>query len=209
MNVKHFHSLAQSKLKKNLRRNLQHDRKTLSKDECHQKSLDISERFLRSALVQSSTFIQFYLANRFEVQTDIVILKVLRQKKRIAVPVIDVSHLFFLSELTDPSPGSFQEGPFGIRQLQPAMIKRVDISEIDLWVVPGIGFDKIGNRLGYGGGYYDHALSCSRGKRIALAFDMQIVDQIPVESTDQPMDLIFTETQTIDCKEERRVHNTN
>ena len=72
----------------------------------------------------------------------------------------------------------------------------VDPSIIEVALIPGVAFDLIGNRLGYGKGYYDRFLAkYPHIKRIALAFDLQIVSELPTDKYDQLMDQIITETR--------------
>ena len=65
--------------------------------------------------------------------------------------------------------------------------------------MPGVGFDSAGRRLGYGGGYYDRLIETLRPgtSLIALAFDAQVVDEIPAEEHDKKVDKIITETRVI------------
>ena len=63
---------------------------------------------------------------------------------------------------------------------------------IDLIIVPGLAFDKKGNRLGYGGGYYDRFLATyPEAHKLAVAFPFQLVDQVPVEAFDAPIDEVY------------------
>lgn len=74
----------------------------------------------------------------------------------------------------------------------------VDPNIIDVAIVPGLAFDINGNRLGYGMGYYDRfLLNYPDIKRIAVCFDFQIVDNVPIDKYDQQMDYIISENQTI------------
>ena len=84
---------------------------------------------------------------------------------------------------------------FGILEPDPSLDPIVPMEEIDLVVLPGVGFDPRGNRLGQGGGYFDRFLSRLPAKvpRIGLAFDRQILERIPTDSHDQPVDLVLTE----------------
>jgi len=70
----------------------------------------------------------------------------------------------------------------------------VQPEEIDLIVVPGLAFDKSCHRLGQGGGYYDRYLPKCRGTTIGLAFDCQVVDDLPLEDHDIQLDLLATES---------------
>ncbi|KPP81901.1 MAG: 5-formyltetrahydrofolate cyclo-ligase [Rhodobacteraceae bacterium HLUCCO07] len=92
---------------------------------------------------------------------------------------------------------ALREGPFG------AMIPAVDeFIEPELLIVPLVAFDRRGGRLGYGGGFYDRTLEMLRAKRptlaIGFAYAAQEADALPLEPTDQPLDMIVTETEVIE-----------
>jgi 5-formyltetrahydrofolate cyclo-ligase len=63
-----------------------------------------------------------------------------------------------------------------------------------------VAFDIHGHRLGYGKGYYDRLLKKIKGLKVGLAYDFQIVDKLPVEPHDIPVDLIITPTRIINTK---------
>ena len=75
--------------------------------------------------------------------------------------------------------------------------KNKQTEQLDLIIVPGIAFDKTKGRLGRGGGYYDQFLSTTKAKKIALAFEKQIVNLVPKEAHDINMDIIITESRII------------
>jgi len=68
--------------------------------------------------------------------------------------------------------------------------------KIDLLIVPGVVFDQLGYRIGYGMGCYDRMLSTCPAKRIGLAYEFQRVQTLPHSKSDVPMDVIVTEKQT-------------
>ncbi len=79
------------------------------------------------------------------------------------------------------------------------------VSEVDFVLIPGVAFDRNGNRLGYGRGYYDKLLSVANPAlaRVAAGFSCQVVDQVPVGACDQKMNCIITENETIVISHER------
>jgi 5-formyltetrahydrofolate cyclo-ligase len=121
-------------------------------------------------------------------------------RKRLIIPWCDGDHLS-LFRLTDES--KLETGSFGIRE--PAAVwrsephHRPEISSIDLVIVPGLAFDAAGQRLGQGKGYYDRLLAQlpSDTIKIGLAFEAQIIPQVPTEPHDQPLDLILTEARVL------------
>lgn len=88
-------------------------------------------------------------------------------------------------------------GPLGIRQ--PAPGRDVALDAIDVFVVPGVAFDLGGWRLGYGGGYYDTTLARARADapRIGLCFDEELLERLPHEAHDAPVDVVVTDERTI------------
>lgn len=103
---------------------------------------------------------------------------------------------------------SFEEltaGPYGIREPDMhvqlaaghlnALPDALSVQELDVVIVPGVAFDRKGGRLGYGGGYYDRFLPQLRPNalKIGIAYQLQMVEQLPMETHDIPLDLIVTE----------------
>ncbi|WP_027259488.1 5-formyltetrahydrofolate cyclo-ligase [Leisingera aquimarina] len=89
-----------------------------------------------------------------------------------------------------------RDGPFG------AMVPETDdFFEPEILIVPLVAFDAKGGRLGYGGGFYDRTLELLRGKRatlaIGFAFDAQEAEDLPLEPTDQPLDMLVTESRIL------------
>ncbi len=75
-----------------------------------------------------------------------------------------------------------------------------DDGPFDLVITPGLGFSKQGGRLGYGRGYYDRWLATHEVKqRIGICLEIQLLDDLPVEDTDVPLQLIVTESQVYNC----------
>ncbi len=202
--------MGHSPSKKEIRAGLLLKRKALSPEECRLKSGEIAKRFLVSSEFKAAQTIHFYLSTAVEVQTGEMIQEALRIKKRVVVPLVQPeTNSLTLSELVDFHPSQLQPGPYGISEPRLEHQRKVDPKGVDLWVVPGVGFDEIGNRLGLGGGYYDRLLSAAKGKKVGLAFEFQVVDRLPIEETDHPVDLIMTEERTIHSKGEKGAGETN
>ncbi len=75
------------------------------------------------------------------------------------------------------------------------------VAHTDLVLIPGVGFDRAGHRLGRGRGYYDRALRgiLAGAFRVGLAYDYQIVSHIPIDEHDERVDYIVTEKRLIEC----------
>ena len=100
------------------------------------------------------------------------------------------------------SVGDFKKGAYGIMEPDNALTK-VDVGSIDLFAVPGVAFSSMGERIGYGGGYYDCTLSYSRDNSVSvgIAFNIQIVDPGFSEHQDIPVDILITEKETYFCND--------
>ena len=72
-----------------------------------------------------------------------------------------------------------------------------DPSEIELVVVPAVAYDRKGKRLGRGKGFYDRFLSHTKATKVGVGYDFQLVDELPVEPHDVPMDIVITQKTTI------------
>lgn len=89
-------------------------------------------------------------------------------------------------------------GSFHIEE--PTGTNTVDADEIELIVVPAVAYDRRGNRLGRGKGFYDRLLASARATKIGVGYEFQLIDEIPVEEHDIPMDYVITQTTTIHIK---------
>ena len=171
-------------------------RDALSREDILGKSLQIEKNLLALEEFVKAKTVMFYISKGSEVHTRRMIKEAIKRGKRIVVPVtkldrreLVVSELLDLDELT--------LGAFDVPE--PKDQKLVSAGEIDLIIVPGIAFDTSGNRLGYGLGFYERFLSSVRDDAIivALAYDSQVLDEIPNEHHDVPADAIITESRVI------------
>ncbi len=167
-----------------------------SNEEMISKSLQIEKNLLGSEEFDKAKTVMFYISRGSEVHTRMMIKEAMKKRKKVLVPVtkldekeLSVSELLDLDEL--------KLGAFDVPE--PKNPKLFSADKIDLIIVPGIAFDKNGNRLGYGLGFYDRFLcSLKEGATIvALAYDFQVLDEIPNDHHDVPVDTIITESQII------------
>ncbi|SDB12735.1 5-formyltetrahydrofolate cyclo-ligase [Desulfonatronum thiosulfatophilum] len=102
--------------------------------------------------------------------------------------------LYRFRALEDLRPGSYT-----IPEPDPSRCTMVDPRECEGILIPGVGFDRRGFRLGFGGGYYDRllALTGAEVRTIGLAYKFQILDDLPLEPHDQSVQVICTDTETI------------
>jgi len=173
-------------------------RNAISKAERREKDALIVKHLESLPIFQKSANILIYFSFDGEVGTHKFIEKWMKRKN------------FFLPRLN--SVGTFLALPVeSIEDLEPNIFGifepklRMEYAgrkpELDLIIMPGVAFDKNGNRIGMGKGYYDLFLAEKKDiPRIALAYGVQILDQLPSKPYDVPVDMIVTEEEVIRCK---------
>jgi 5-formyltetrahydrofolate cyclo-ligase len=120
----------------------------------------------------------------------------LEQGKRVAVPVLEQGKKTMAHALIE-SLDVLVDGPWGLVQPDPAKATLLEKQEeIDLVVVPGIAFDRRGHRIGFGGGFYDRFLANLQVVKVGLCYDDLILQGIPNEPHDVPMDIVVAQTAT-------------
>ena len=159
-------------------------------------SREIIARCMALPEYQRAQTVLFYLDVRSEVRTRNDLDKALASGKKIVVPycVDGELELFHLEQSDELSVGMYrilEPKP----ELRTVAAKKVDVSEIDMIIVPGVAFDRRGGRTGHGKGYYDKMLEHARPDTplIALAFECQLFDEIPMQDHDVFMDKVITE----------------
>jgi 5-formyltetrahydrofolate cyclo-ligase len=125
-----------------------------------------------------------------EVPTHRILREALRSGRRLVVPRVDGDRLEH-HEVRDLS--ELRPEAFGLLEPDPSA-PRVDPREIDLAVVPGLAFDRAGNRLGLGKGYYDRFLGGTPAVKAALLYRRQLVEEVPAGEGDVTVDLLVMET---------------
>ena len=178
--------------KEEIRKRIESQRRQLSQTDIATKSRIICDKLVRFDAFQSAETIHSYVAWRNEVNTHELIKSTLKEGRRVVVPVVDLpNHALLHSEIEQFE--ELQPGTFGILEPPKSFLRSVPISDLDLIIVPGVAFDLRGDRIGYGGGYYDRFLRQTSAKKVALAYHFQIVDQIPTNARDQSVDIVVTE----------------
>lgn len=180
--------------KEELRLYMREKRRALKSWEIESKSAVIEERLFDIKEFLAAKTVMSYISSFKEVSTIAIVNRLFNEKKHVAVPVsntadetITVSYINSLTELSD--------GAYGIKE--PSVIKECDISDIDVILVPGLAFDIKGSRMGFGKGYYDKLLSKISALKIGLCYDFQLLNNIPNDKHDIPMDIIITEERII------------
>jgi 5-formyltetrahydrofolate cyclo-ligase len=182
-----------------LRKQILGARDLLGARERHEKSRAAMQNFWSLPEIKHWSTLFIYVNFRSELETFELIQRCLNQGKRVAVPLVEASAVSMIPRLIQDPETDLVPGYYGIPEPDPQQSLRIDAREIDAIVIPGSVFDVHGGRLGYGGGYYDRFLvnDAPQSKRIGLAFEMQVVEKVPVQSHDQPLDILITEKRIV------------
>ena len=184
-------------MKNQLKESILEKRNSLSKTEIIEKSKKIKDNLFNLKHYKNSKTIMFFVSFNSEAHTHEMIKESLKNKT-IIVPKV-VHHELEPSVIIDFD--NLMPSRFGI--LEPIETMKIAYKNIDLVLVPGIAFDKEGHRIGYGFGYYDKFLTkVPKAIKIGLAFDFQVVEKIPKEMHDVPVDMIVTEERVVECKKD-------
>lgn len=141
-----------------------------------------------------------------EVLTDRLIAETLRSRAELVLPrVKGLEEALALHAVADPE-RDLAPGSFGIEEPILARCPERSIYDIDFVLVPGLAFDRCGGRLGYGGGFFDYILNVrtdlvESGAVVAVAYSLQIVEQVPLAGWDVRVPLIVTEDELIDTRD--------
>lgn len=160
------------------------------------KSIAIRDALRRTTFYRRAKVIMCYVAVDGEVETRPILRQILRDGKKVAVPVTLTGKKKLVAALIQDVDRDLRvKGPFGIPQPPEDGRRVIPLKKLSLILVPGVAFDKKGERLGRGGGYFDRFLSLVPPKipRLGLAFRFQVVGKIPSEEHDQPVLKVITD----------------
>lgn len=181
--------------KNQIRKQYKQIRSQLSIPQVEQNSSRIAAHLFESAPWKNSRVVMLYLSFQNEVMTDQIFRQGWAEGKTMLIPICSAENgIMTMSILT-----SFEhlvQNRYGIRELPTPSQQIISPEEIDLCLIPGIAFDRFGNRLGFGSGYYDRYLTQIKHTvpRVALAHSCQIYHGIlPTDQYDLPMHYMLTE----------------
>jgi len=185
--------------RQDLRKRILAARDRLSVYDRHEKSKSVMHNFWSLPEMREWSTLFIYVNFRSEIETLELIRRCLNQGIRVAVPLVDAKAVRMIPLLINDPEQDLVPGYYDIPEPDPTKTTQVDAGEIDAAVIPGSVFDIYGGRLGYGGGYYDRFLvnDAPQAKRIGFAFEMQVVEKVPVEPHDQPLDILITEKRIV------------
>ena len=183
-------------MKDKIRKQVLNARFALPPEQRRSKSAEIEARLFGHPEFRSAAVIMFFASFRSEVETHHMIRRALAEGKRVVLPRVKGKALELLE--IENFDRDVVPGAWGIPE--PQRGRSVKLKDIGLIVMPGAAFDVQGNRIGYGGGFYDKLLPRFTGRTVALAFELQIVPEIPAAAHDVSVHTIITEKRIIDAR---------
>lgn len=178
-----------------IRLRLRHFRRSLSAHQQQKASFQLCLRFARNSIFARARHVAFYLPNDGELSLLPLLEIALKRHKKCFLPRVDSAQQSM--EFVRYRKGDrLRKGRFGIAEPGPRL-PAIDLAELDLIMMPLVGFDRCGNRLGMGGGFYDRTLAAWRRPRsltlMGIAHSGQEVSNIQSERWDIPLHIIATE----------------
>ena len=188
-------------MKEQIRKEIINKRILMNPQETSAKSQTIFEYLVEMKSFEKSCCIFTYLSFKNEVNTDRIVDFSLKNGKDLYIPLCNTA----IKELVVCKMESWEDlelSRFGILEPKIENIKIGNREDISLAIVPGVVFDKKGNRIGYGAGYYDKFFSSLKKDicKVGICYSFQVMDSITVSSYDVPMDYLVTEKEIIKCK---------
>jgi 5-formyltetrahydrofolate cyclo-ligase len=179
--------------KKDLRIRLQTNLAVLTADEVHQRSRQACNLLFAQPEFERAETIMVFLSLPTELNTAPLVLRAWQLGKRVLAPRVSQEQRRMMPIEIRSLPNHIEDTQWNLRQ--PLVGNPVPLSTIDLVVVPGLGFDQAGNRLGRGGGFYDRFLARAEfaGSTCAVGFEQQVLEVIPTDPHDIRVDMLVTE----------------
>lgn len=180
--------------KSSLRRQLIAIRKEISEVQRLEETGNICENLKGIKVLNETEVLLLYGAKLPEVALDSIFAWAVARGKKVCFPRVfgDEMDFYWVHDVSELVPGNF-----GVREPN----ESCELATFDkaVCLVPGVGFDKTGNRMGYGKGYYDRYLSRSTAEicKIGVCYDEQLLEEIPTQEHDIKMDLVVSASDVI------------
>ena len=185
--------------KQEIRDNIATILENLSDKEIAKKTKQIEDNLFEFANFLESKIVLLYVNNKTEVPSRDIIKKCFGFDKIVILPAFDIKTYEMKLMKVDGLDNGLITGPRGILEPDVNRCKVVPVDCVDLAIIPGVAFDEKGGRIGTGEGYYDRfipKLSVTT-RKVAIALECQIIQQVPLESHDKYVDIIITEERII------------
>lgn len=174
--------------KRELRKEYIEKREGLSQEERERLSYEIVNKILSLPSLEKAKKVLLFCPHKGEPDITPLFSWVFKEGKVLALPKVVGKELKLIRVKEDTS---LRPGAFCI--LEPEDGEEIKPEEIDFSLVPGVLFDKRGYRIGYGKGYYDRLLAKLGGVKVGVCYQFQVLEKLPRDSWDMPVDLVVTE----------------
>lgn len=179
--------------KKELRQRLRQAIESVTPEDLHTRSVRACNHLMATPEYQRAEIIMVFLSLPNEVDTTSLVLHAWRDRKRVLAPKVSWEQRRMLPIEIRSLSDDVSQTPMGLRE--PAQGMPIPVTLIDMVVVPGLGFDAHGNRIGRGRGFYDRFLAHPdwKGTACGLALEEQVVADVPVTELDMQVDVLVTD----------------
>ncbi|MBI1374306.1 MAG: 5-formyltetrahydrofolate cyclo-ligase [Phycisphaera sp.] len=183
--------------KKNLRAQLRAKLMELEPAELHAKSVAAAERLAATPEFQRAESVMIFLPLKYEIDARPIALRAWQRMKTVTVPLVSYEQKHMIPVVLRSLDEPMNVDRYGVST--PGTGKPIPPQDIDMVIVPGLGFDVEGRRIGRGGGFYDRFLAhpSFTGITCGLALDEQIVDEVPTACHDVSLDLLVTDRREL------------
>lgn len=174
--------------KQSLRKEIKNKKRQFTSQELCELSFPVVMRLLSHPRIKTANTVMIYYSLPDEVDTHTLVDSLLMSGKRILLPRVTGEGTMELRRYTGPS--DLAQGAYNI--MEPTGEVFDNYTDIDLAVIPGVAFDKDGNRMGRGKGYYDRLLpKLANTYKIGICLPFQLVEKIPTDEHDVRMDEVL------------------
>jgi 5-formyltetrahydrofolate cyclo-ligase len=184
--------------KRTLRHQLTQRRDHLSPSKREQAAQTVVTRIASLADYQRADTVLTYMSFGSELSTADLVQRILQDGKQLVLPRM-VGKRLTLHRVSDPETDTVP-GCWGIPE-PTANLKEVAARDISLFLLPGLGFDIDGGRIGYGRGFFDRLLADSNGIRAGIGYDEQLLPAVPMAPWDQRLNWVITPSETRRCQQ--------
>lgn len=169
-----------------LRKHISAQKSRLSLRQIEEASFVLAELLFSHPLYKQARSLYAYLSYNQEVRTAPIIKQALRDGKKVAVPKIfeDTMGFVYIDESSPILPG--------YKGIPEPVSNELAEDQTALVLMPGLAFTPDGQRMGYGGGFYDRFLAKEPHPTVALCYDFQLLQSLPVQSHDIPVDVVLS-----------------
>lgn len=188
-----------SEKKREITNNIISKIEAFEKDALNQKQLNIENRLFEFANFLEAGITLFYITRSSEVETITIIKRALADGKKVALPLVDREENKTTIFKVDNPDKDLVKNDEGVLEPDPKKCKALLLDQIDIAIVPGLAFDEKGGRIGIVDNFYDKFIAKLpvTTRKVALAFEEQVVTVVPADSRNKHIDIIITDKRTI------------